>query len=212
MPAVRGGSYGGVSAAQRQADRRRRLLAAGLEVIGAEGLPAATVRAVCREAGLSSRFFYESFSGAEELEMALIDQIFERATDSVIAAVEAAPPHARDRIAIETFVHELTDDPRIARFALVEASGSEALTRRRRAMVRSAVEAALEQKRSASQIRRSEIYREVVLTVLIGGLVELLVAWMHGVIDSDLPRIIDEYVQLVSEVSGARARNIPASS
>ena len=206
MPAVKGGSYGGVSAAERQGERRRRLLAAGLEVIGAGGLAAATVRAVCREAGLSSHFFYESFSSVEELEVELIDQIFERAIEAVLAAVDGAPADAsaRNRIAIETFVRELTDDPRAARFTLMEASASEALTRRRRAMVRSAVEAALDRKRSANQARRSETYREVVLTVLIGGLIELLVAWMHGMIDSDLPHIVDEYVQLVSEVSGPR--------
>jgi hypothetical protein len=72
-------------------------------------------------------------------------------------------------------------------------------------MVRSAVEAALDQKRCRSYAQRSETYREVVLTVLIGGLIELLVAWMHGVIDSDLRHIVDEYVQLVNEISGTRS-------
>jgi AcrR family transcriptional regulator len=205
VPAVKGGSYGGVSAAERQEERRRRLLAAGLEVIGTDGLAAATVRAVCREAGLSSRFFYESFPRVEELGAALIDEIFERATEAVIAAADAAPPHERNQVAVETFVRELTDDPRVARFTLMEASASEALARRRRAMVRLAVETALDQKRSRGHARNSETYREVVLTVLIGGLIELLVAWKQGVIGSDLPHIVDEYAQLVREISGTRS-------
>jgi len=125
-----------------------------------------------------------------------------------VAAVRSAPPHARNRIAIETFVRELTDDPRAARFTLMEASGSEALTRRRRAMVRSAVETALDQKRSRNHGRRSQTYREVALTVLIGGLIELLVAWKQGVIDSDLPHLVDQYVQLVNEVSGHRSGSV----
>jgi len=206
MPAVKGGSYGGVSAADRQKERRRRLLAAGLDVIGEGGLSSATVRAVCREAGLSSRFFYENFSSVDELAAELIDQIFQCAIEAVLAAVAGGPADvsARNRIAIETFVRELTDDPRAARFILIEASGNEALSRRRRAMVRSAVEAGLDQKRS-SQSQTSEAYREVVLTVLIGGLIELLVTWMHGLTDTDLPRIIDEYVQLANEISQHRA-------
>ena len=203
MPAVKGGSYGGVSAPARQEERRRRLLAAGLQVIGAEGLAAATVRAVCREAGLSSRFFYESFPSVEELAITLFDQIFERATESVLTSVAGIAPDAPDynRVAIETFVRELTEDPRVARFILMEASGSEALSRRRMAAVRAAVQATLSHKRSLGLGVKSATYREVAATVLIGGLIELLVGWMHGGIDADLPHIINEYVQLVDDIA-----------
>ena len=203
MPAVKGGSYGGVSAIDRLQDRRRRLLDAGLEVIGTEGLTAATVRGVCREAGLSPRFFYESFPSVEELTVALIDEIFERATARVLGAVANAGPEPsqRSRVAIEAFVRELTDDPRVARFTLMEALGSEVLIRRRLALVHSAVAAAIDQKRSMGPARKSGPHREVAAMVLIGGLIELLVAWMHGETGSDLPHIIENYVQLVDDVT-----------
>ena len=203
MPAVKGGSYGGVSALDRLHDRRRRLLDAGLEVIGTEGLAAATVRAVCREAGLSSRFFYESFPSVEQLAVTLIDEIFERATAAVLAAVANAGPTAsdRNRVTIEAFVRELTGDPRVARFTLMEALGSEALTRRRLALVHSAVAVAIDQKRSMGPARKSGPYREVAAMVLIGGLIELLILWIHGEIDSDLPQIVENYAQLVDDVS-----------
>jgi AcrR family transcriptional regulator len=218
VPAVKGGNYGGVSAPARQEERRRRLLAAGLEVIGTDGLGAASVRAVCREAGLSSRFFYESFSSLEELAITLTDEIFQRATESVLAAVGAAPPETaeRNRVAIETFVRGLTDDPRVARFVLTEALGSEALILRRLAFVRSAVEVMLDQKRADGPAAKSETYREVAATVLVGGLIELLVAWMHGAIDNDLSGIVRDYVELakdVAETTGNSARrSSPASS
>jgi AcrR family transcriptional regulator len=200
MPAVKGGLYGGVSADDRRQERRQRLLAAGLEVIGTRGWAATTVRAVCREAGLTSRFFYESFSSVDELAVTLFDDIFERTTASVIAAVEDAPPQAsiRNRVAIQTFVRELTDDPRVGRFAFMEALGSEALTRRRLAVLRSIVEAVLVQtRRSRQPAGLSDTYREVVATVLVGGLAELLVAWMHGVIGAELPQVVEDYVQFV---------------
>jgi AcrR family transcriptional regulator len=204
MSGVKGGNYGGVSAAARQSERRRRLLAAALEVIGGQGWAAVTVRAVCAEAGLSSRFFYESFASVEELAVALFDDIFERSTAAVAEAVTASPRDARirNRVAIETFVRSLTDDRRIGRFALMEALGSEALTRRRLALVHSAVEAVLNQIGPHGP-RGVSRYREVVATVLIGGLVELLIGWMHGEIDVDLDQLIDDYVQLVLEVGDA---------
>jgi AcrR family transcriptional regulator len=212
VPAVKGGIYKGVSATEREGERRRKLLEAGLEVIGTEGLAAATVRAVCREAGLSSRFFYESFPSVEELAVALIDEIFQRATEAVIRAVEAAPPGPaeRNRIAIETFVKELTDDRRVARFTLMEALGSEALTRRRLAILRALVEVMLDHKRSQVFARKNDSYREVAATVLVGGLIELLVAWMHATIDSDLPRIVGDYVELANDVAGI-VHGIPAA-
>ena len=43
--------YRGVSLEQRQGDRRTRLIEAGLTVIGTQGYGAATVRAICAEAG-----------------------------------------------------------------------------------------------------------------------------------------------------------------
>jgi len=212
VPAVKGGSYKGVSATAREQERRRRLLAAGLEVIGADGLAATTVRAVCREAGLSSRFFYESFPNVEELAIALIEEIFQRAIESVLAAVEAAPPEPaeRNRVAIETFVAQLTDDPRVARFTLMEALGSQALTRRRLAMLRSTVEIMLDHKRAQSSSAKSGAYREVAATVLVGGLIELLVTWMHEAIDSDLPTIVGTYVQLANDIAEAVHGDPPA--
>ena len=75
MPAVAGGAYGGVSAADRQAMRRKQLLEAALELIGTRGWSATSVRAVCSQAGLSSRFFYESFDSIDQIAVALFDGV-----------------------------------------------------------------------------------------------------------------------------------------
>lgn len=180
-------------------------MAAGLEIIGTQGWSAATIRAVCRQAGLSSRFFYETFSSVEELALALFDDIFDRTTAAVIAAVGSAPrdPHVRNRVAIETFVHALTDDQRIARFAFMEALGSEVLTRRRLDVIRSAVEAVMRQIGPHGPTGVSTTYREVTATVLIGGLAELLIGWIHGEIEVELDQLVEHYVQLVTEIGDA---------
>src|ERR1700760_1177054 len=55
--------YGGVEASERLALRRRRLLEAGLELLGgSDNHPELTVRALCAEAGVSARYFYEGFT------------------------------------------------------------------------------------------------------------------------------------------------------
>ena len=55
--------YRGVEAPQRVAERRRRLLEAGLDLLGGHPHPAdLTVRAICARSGLAARYFYESFT------------------------------------------------------------------------------------------------------------------------------------------------------
>lgn len=66
--------YGGLSEEARVLDRRERFLEAGLEIFGTVGLRGATVRALCREAGLTERYFYESFSDTEALFCAVYEK------------------------------------------------------------------------------------------------------------------------------------------
>ena len=198
-----GRTYGGVSAAQRQEDRREQLLAAGLEVLATEGWPGATVRAICREAELTSRFFYESFESVEELASELFDRALATANEAVVAAVGNASrdPHERNRVAIETFVRELTADPRIGRLVFVEALGNDVLARRRRTALGAIAEALLAGKgRSRRPPGASATYRHTVATVLVGGLAELLVAWMNGDVDAGLAQLVDDYVRLANDV------------
>ena len=60
-------TYGGLSETERVVERRERFLDAGLELFGSVGLRGATVRALCRTAGLTERYFYESFEDTEAL-------------------------------------------------------------------------------------------------------------------------------------------------
>ena len=50
--------WSGVPLEDRQTMRRDQLVAAGVDLLGGEAGPALTVRAVCRESGLTERYFY----------------------------------------------------------------------------------------------------------------------------------------------------------
>ncbi len=89
----RSGQYAGKSAAARDAERRARLIAAGIRLIGRHGYAATSIDAICAEAGLSKRYFYAAFDGRE----ALLVAAYESANrDYVQAIMQAAMPHLQD--------------------------------------------------------------------------------------------------------------------
>jgi len=60
-------SFKGMSLEERQAERRERLMEAGLQAYGTQGFFSVTVRDICIEAKLTERYFYESFKNSEAL-------------------------------------------------------------------------------------------------------------------------------------------------
>ncbi|MFF4241545.1 TetR/AcrR family transcriptional regulator [Actinomadura geliboluensis] len=128
-------SYGGRSAEERRAERRERLLAAGLELFGTRGYAATSIERLCATASVSTRNFYEEFSGREELLTALHTAINERAAqalaDAYAGAAEADLPTRVER-AVRAFVTVTASDPRWARIAFVEVIGVSADLERHR--------------------------------------------------------------------------------
>jgi AcrR family transcriptional regulator len=75
----------------RRAARRAALIEAGLQIMGTEGTAATTMRATCRQAGLTERYFYESFDNREALLIALLDHVVLGARDTLLGALETGP-------------------------------------------------------------------------------------------------------------------------
>jgi len=191
--------YGGLSAGDRAEARRRRLMEAALELIGTEGWAAASVRGVCRQAGLTPRFFYESFDDLDALAVAVFDDIAVTTTAAILEAVRAAPPApaAQARAAIATFVDELTSDPRRARVAFAEALGSEALARRRlQAMRAMAGLIADHGRRAYGSVPQADTLVDITAALLAGGIAELLIAWLDGAIAATREELVDDCAAL----------------
>nr|WP_197497753.1 TetR/AcrR family transcriptional regulator [Mycobacterium sp. 1274756.6] len=121
--------YGGRTLSDRVEDRRRQLIVAGYRILADEGGSALTMRAVTREAQLSPRYFYESFSSRDELLVAIFDDAVQRVRAVVVEAVRAADHHpaARIRAAFDSAAALFEDDPRIVRVALRNAFAENAL-------------------------------------------------------------------------------------
>lgn len=120
-------TYRGTDAEARRADRRTRLIEAAIRRYGADGFARTGVQAVCREAGLTERYFYESFANSAALLAAAFEMAVTRletwleATNAASTAI--ADPEARLRRLIEAYYIALAADPAAARLFLVEIAG-----------------------------------------------------------------------------------------
>lgn len=119
-------TYGGRTAADRRAERRERLLEAGLQLFGTEGYAASSIEKLCTHAGVSTRNFYEEFHSREDLLIALHARVNERSFRAVTVAFADhadADLATRFELAVRTFIHTIASDPRWARVAYVEMIG-----------------------------------------------------------------------------------------
>jgi AcrR family transcriptional regulator len=119
-------TYGGVGHEQRRAERRERLLAAALELFTSTGFRLAKITDVCALAGVSTRNFYEEFTGKEDVLRTLHDRINTLAMEHVTAALDrVGGEDAVTRIStlLDVFIETVTADPRLPRLNYVEAVG-----------------------------------------------------------------------------------------
>jgi AcrR family transcriptional regulator len=191
--------YGGVSAEDRRSKRREQLLEAGLELLGTEGWAATTMTAVCAKAGLTERYFYESFPDREALLLAVFDRITAEAAEAVLTAVSSSPheARARSRAAIAAFVELMTDDPRKGRVAFAEAMGSEALMRRRYDAIKTFATLLGEQGRDFYGMPTGgDELIDLTSLVLVGGLAEALMAWLGGELETSREQLIEDCTDL----------------
>lgn len=118
--------YGGVDATERRRERQRKLIEAGLAVFGERGYHLSTVRDICSQAGLTERYFYESFKTLGELFDAvyasLRGDLQQRVMASIIAQGLVRPdPMAMGEGSLRAWYVFLNEDPRRARILLIDA-------------------------------------------------------------------------------------------
>ncbi|MGB7755747.1 MAG: TetR/AcrR family transcriptional regulator [Salinisphaera sp.] len=120
----RGRAYAGRSSVERREARRAALIDAGVQVFGRDGFRSATVKSICRAAGLTERYFYESFANSEALFAAVYKSLIAALEAEMIAAIEAAPAEAEAtaRASLRVYFGHMAD-PLIARIVLIEIFG-----------------------------------------------------------------------------------------
>ncbi|MFG1921862.1 TetR/AcrR family transcriptional regulator [Cryptosporangium sp. NPDC048952] len=183
--------WAGVSAGDRRAERREMLVRAGYQLFGDGAL---TVRAVCREADLHSRYFYESFADVGELLSAIYDRQATALGDALHGAVAAAGPgaEAQTRAGVRAVLEFLRDDPRRGRLLF----SSEVLASRRRVTETELLEVLV-------AMGRPDLSSLVAATMFTGAMSELARQWSDGRLGDDLDAVVDTAVALASALRRA---------
>jgi len=116
--------WNGQTQDQRQAERRRLLILSAVRLYGAQGYRSTGVRAVCRDAGLTERYFYESFANSEELLLATFEEVVAFTRAQMVGVDDPAlPAETRVRSMLVAYFATLAADPTGARVFLVEVVG-----------------------------------------------------------------------------------------
>lgn len=189
-------TWSGSTLADRRATRRGQLLDAGLDLLGTGGSGALAVRAVCRRARLTERYFYESFGDREELLLAVYGRVADEAHRALAGAVAAAgpDPRARASAAVNAFVDLITDDPRKGRVLLLEPLADPVLSRRGGELLPAFAALVREQLGGASdadaEVRMTSI-------ALVGALVHLFVGYLDGTLGVPRDRLVAHCVRLL---------------
>ncbi|MBC7301958.1 MAG: TetR/AcrR family transcriptional regulator [Nocardia sp.] len=191
-------TYGGVSAQQRQSQRRAALLDAALEIVASDGQAKLTVAGLCARAGLNERYYYESFPNREAVLEALLDRIAEELAAAIALALTAAVKDSRSQAhaAISAGIAVLTDDPRKGRAALITSVATPELRARTARTVSGFARLVAAEGTGFYGATAPEPIVDFRALYLIGGLVQTLTVWLAG----DLGLTREELVDQITEV------------
>lgn len=124
-PAQAGRIYSGQGPSQRALERHGRLINAGIELFGTVGYPATKIKMLCQSAGLSERYFYESFGSREDLLASVYDHLAGQLLEQTNSAVHMRGASLQEAVrgGMAAVVNFMLDDPRHAQIILVEIVG-----------------------------------------------------------------------------------------
>jgi AcrR family transcriptional regulator len=207
-------TYRGITPAERQADRRERLMEAGLELFGTVGYARTSIRAVSAAASLNSRYFYESFSSREDLLIAvyqrIVGDIFKRATEAIAQEHEL---EAQARAGLRAGWTAVTEDRRKARVVAIEVVGvSERLERQRRENRHALAQLTADGAMSLARGLRLRLDPVITARFLMGGVVELLADWINGDLDASVDEVVEHFTALFTAAAYAALADTQPSS
>ncbi|MGW0007123.1 TetR/AcrR family transcriptional regulator [Nocardia grenadensis] len=186
--------WGGTTLSERKSARRSALLEAALDLIGESGAAGVTMRAVCRRANLTDRYFYESFAGRDEL----LDVLYRQIADDFLEPMTAfavADDASRDRALSEALVDKVLEDPRKSRLFLVEPYSSTGL-----GQTTIAVMPAFTRLIQDHLFHRIDdpVRRRLAAVTMASGNAGMFSAWLNGSLRATRAEIVEHLVAMLS--------------
>jgi AcrR family transcriptional regulator len=191
--------YRGISPDERRAQRRARLVAAALAVYGERGYRQATVKAVCEAAGLTERYFYESFANSEDL----LIVAFNAVTAGVLKELTDAAAKAgrnrtnRARAMLLAYFTALQREPQAARVFLVEIRGvSRAVDKAFDAALRGIGWEVAQLVAPPGAAAGSPASDELLQAGVVGGVIHIALQWIDKGYESTIEVVTDTALRL----------------
>lgn len=199
--------WAGVPLTDRRAERRALLVDAAFRLFGDGGEAAVSVRSVCRECGLNTRYFYESFADTDDLLGAVYDEVSAALAVDVEAATASAADslRARTRAGIAAVLGFSSADPRRGRILFTDARANPVLAARRTATQDLLREAVLSEG-GRLHPGSDPVAAQIGAAMYTGAMAELAQQWLSGNLGDDLDVVVDYALRLVLGSGGGTAK------
>lgn len=202
--------YGGATGDERRKERRERLVEAGFELLVSDlGPRAFTVRGVCREAGLASRYFYENFENPDELAAAIFDEhviALVTATLEAIEGIEEGDVAGLARESLRVFIGYIAADQRRGRLMFSPAlEVVPAIEDRRERSTRLFVGLALDEITQRLAVEDGP-FAAIGAEIIIGGLSQAVRVWLDGGVEMSQEEFIAACTQVFTAVGAELTR------
>ncbi|RJP76747.1 MAG: TetR/AcrR family transcriptional regulator [Desulfobacteraceae bacterium] len=117
--------YSGVQADLRTGERKQKIIEAGLEAFGTIGYAKTSIKKICNLAGLTERYFYESFDCKEDLLSTVYQSIITELTAKTLELINRSEDRsaATAYASLKLYFQTLQEDPRKARMLFFEILG-----------------------------------------------------------------------------------------
>jgi AcrR family transcriptional regulator len=190
--------WAGVPLTDRRAERRALIVDAAFALFGDGGESAVSVRSVCRACALNTRYFYESFTGTDELLGAVYDLVAAGLNEHVESALLNAGHTDLERLraGIRAVLGFSSADPRHGRVLFTEARSNPVMAARRQIAQETLRQLVLSERRQAHP-GDEPIATQVAAAMYTGAMAELAQQWLSGNLGSDLDAVVDHAVRLV---------------
>lgn len=194
--------WAGVPLTDRRIERRGLLVAAAFALFGDAGEGAVSVRSVCRECSLNTRYFYESFADTDELLGAVYDGVAAGLAGEVESAIMAVIESGGDdldrlRVGIRAVLGFSSTDPRRGRVLFTEARANPTLVARR-AVAQENLRQLVLSEREQKHPGDDKTATLVAAALYTGAMAELAQQWLSGKLGTDLEAVVDHTVRMVS--------------
>lgn len=192
--------YRGIEAADRVAERRRRFLAAGLDILGSDpDLSELTVRGICRQAGVALRYFYESFTDKDDLVGQVYDWVIADIAATTQAAVTAAPLKEQSRAGMANIVRMIAADTRVGRLLFSSQLSNPVVARKRTESF--ALMAMLTFQHAGTLGAEDNARTKGASYFVVGGVSQTITAWLAGDVQLEPDELVDQLAIIIDELT-----------